>query len=391
MSNEKKLTRAQLYELVWSKAMTRIAADFGLSDNGLRKICKRYNVPYPPRGYWAKLEAGKPTKRTRLPQPDKEEDIRIAPSGVVLGPRPDITGAKPVLEKIVVRPSTSLVNAHPLVTATARALERADKAIGERKKVRERNRLLGRPSFSDLYLSKDFEDRLRVVPDGKGLACLVSPGQRVRALLIWDTILRTGEASGLSFSVADGTTIEGFGGCAKISMFEIVTKNERTPEQFFRDDLLTGTLRIVCGGADCPTIRVTDEKGKPLEDQLHGLITKIVKALAGMKERRDARLQREEENRRRWEEQRRAEEARQEQRRIAAEDAAQERARRDQLAKEADNWAQAQRIRDYIAAVAQSDTYRPNPEGSDKWLRWAQGVADSLDPLPSRLRSFTEL
>lgn len=33
--------------------MSRLSERFGLSGNGLAKICRRLDVPYPPRGYWA--------------------------------------------------------------------------------------------------------------------------------------------------------------------------------------------------------------------------------------------------------------------------------------------------------------------------------------------------
>jgi hypothetical protein len=63
MGEMKSLTRRELYDLVWSKPITKLAADFGISDVGLAKICDRYRVPSPPRGYWAKLEAGKKVKQ----------------------------------------------------------------------------------------------------------------------------------------------------------------------------------------------------------------------------------------------------------------------------------------------------------------------------------------
>lgn len=53
------LTRQELYDLVWSTPMTKAAEGLGLSDRGLAKICARHRVPSPPRGYWAKKEAGK--------------------------------------------------------------------------------------------------------------------------------------------------------------------------------------------------------------------------------------------------------------------------------------------------------------------------------------------
>jgi hypothetical protein len=48
------LTREQLYELVWSKPMQRLAEDFGVTDRASAKLCARKQVPVPPRGYWAK-------------------------------------------------------------------------------------------------------------------------------------------------------------------------------------------------------------------------------------------------------------------------------------------------------------------------------------------------
>src|SRR5687767_12788611 len=45
------LTREELYELVWSTPMSRLAGRYGLSDVGLAKVCDRHHVPRPPRGY----------------------------------------------------------------------------------------------------------------------------------------------------------------------------------------------------------------------------------------------------------------------------------------------------------------------------------------------------
>lgn len=62
------LTRKELYDLVWSEAMTTICKRFGLSDNGLRKHCKSMNIPTPSLGYWAKLQHGKKVERIPLPE-----------------------------------------------------------------------------------------------------------------------------------------------------------------------------------------------------------------------------------------------------------------------------------------------------------------------------------
>ena len=58
----KTITRKELYELVWTKPTMDISKEFGLSDRGLGKVCERYDIPKPPRGYWQKLSAGEKIK-----------------------------------------------------------------------------------------------------------------------------------------------------------------------------------------------------------------------------------------------------------------------------------------------------------------------------------------
>ena len=61
------LPRSQLYELVWTKPVRDVAADFGISDVALAKRCRALNIPLPWRGYWAKVAAGQKPRRTPLP------------------------------------------------------------------------------------------------------------------------------------------------------------------------------------------------------------------------------------------------------------------------------------------------------------------------------------
>jgi hypothetical protein len=50
------LNRKSLYREVWEKPISTLSPKYGLSDVGLKKICKTLNVPTPPRGYWAKVQ-----------------------------------------------------------------------------------------------------------------------------------------------------------------------------------------------------------------------------------------------------------------------------------------------------------------------------------------------
>ena len=61
-----KYDRETLYQEVWQDPVTTVAKHYGLSDNGLRKICKKLDIPLPEAGYWAKLRAGKAVSKPKL-------------------------------------------------------------------------------------------------------------------------------------------------------------------------------------------------------------------------------------------------------------------------------------------------------------------------------------
>jgi hypothetical protein len=75
MSNTRPIaeySRQELYDLIWSTPALKLAADFGISSVAVAKRCKRLEIPRPPRGYWAKVEAGRTPKKVPLP-PTAEE------------------------------------------------------------------------------------------------------------------------------------------------------------------------------------------------------------------------------------------------------------------------------------------------------------------------------
>lgn len=63
------LTRQELYDLVWSNPMMHAAKQFEISGVMLGRICKERNVPRPPRGYWANLQATSSKKVGRFVKP----------------------------------------------------------------------------------------------------------------------------------------------------------------------------------------------------------------------------------------------------------------------------------------------------------------------------------
>jgi hypothetical protein len=61
------MTREELYEKVWSIPMQKLAVEFGFSDRGFAKLCRRHQIPVPPRGHWARLQVGQSVQRIPLP------------------------------------------------------------------------------------------------------------------------------------------------------------------------------------------------------------------------------------------------------------------------------------------------------------------------------------
>jgi hypothetical protein len=68
------VTRQELYNLVWSKPMSRLALEYNISDNGLRKICKKFEIPLPLLGHWQKIQYNKKVPVIPLPKDFKGED-----------------------------------------------------------------------------------------------------------------------------------------------------------------------------------------------------------------------------------------------------------------------------------------------------------------------------
>lgn len=127
------LTRRTLYDFVWSRPMTKVAEELGISDVGLKKICEKHRVPTPPRGYWAKKEAGQPVKQIRFHEAADPQDERIVIIGsrnalspeiqLILDQERERRKAKPRPELIAAADTVGPIqDVHPAVAATARAL-----------------------------------------------------------------------------------------------------------------------------------------------------------------------------------------------------------------------------------------------------------------------------
>jgi len=132
MAEERRFTRQEFFDLVWSTPMQQLAKEFKLSDVGLAKTCKRYNIPRPERGYWQKAAVGRTPKRPALPEaPNGADEIRFyIPDDPLPQPEPIIS---PQVAQWIERehdPANKIIvpkkvgKFHPLVRKAKDALER---------------------------------------------------------------------------------------------------------------------------------------------------------------------------------------------------------------------------------------------------------------------------
>ncbi|MFS8051606.1 hypothetical protein QD357_02150 [Rhizobium sp. BR 317] len=77
-----RLSREELYNLVWSEPMKTLCGRFKISDVALKKTCVKSLIPTPNRGYWAKKEAGKRTVQIPLPLRPPGMDNEIIVGGI---------------------------------------------------------------------------------------------------------------------------------------------------------------------------------------------------------------------------------------------------------------------------------------------------------------------
>jgi len=366
-----KIERKQLHKQVWSKPMTKLAKDYGISDVGLKKICKKLNIPTPPRGYWAKVHGGQKPNRTRLPRLKYcQDDTYYLDPQNELAPEPELgDDARQIIDKIEriaeIPIPKRLVRPHPLV---AGALAKMKKTQPDKYNI---VRIFG-DSCIDIRVSRQSINR----------ACRIA-----------NAFVRFIEKHGFELSIRNQETqicVPGIDDKVSIYLKEKVkqmphtkTASELADEERWGwargpkyDFEPTGILGLFIDTYSCRGLKKQwhDTKKAKIEKRLVDFTLGIIR-IADCKRRR--RLEREEEDRR-WEEERRRRAELERLRQIELE-------KRSMLERQAQRWEQSQQIRAFIEAVRekamQIEQMGPDSGQLENWIEWASEHADRLDPL----------
>ena len=355
------LSRSQIYEMIWSKPIQQVAPTLGLSDVGLAKLCKRYDIPRPPRGYWAKLQHGQAPPKSPLPDPGRDPRVRFEDAGQNASDR-----STPEFNRIRVTYPIPEGASHPLVAKARSHFERLE------------------PNKTGLLVPR------KHCP----LNVRVSPAQLDRALAVVDALLCAFESRGERVEAGPSVVVGGyrFG-------FEVREELEEAEEPLEPDlsgeyefhhrrkkivERLSGVLclQITGGGSAAKGMQrnYRDSQRTPLEGRLESIANSIPRAIARDRNRqiREAAEQREIAAK--------AEQRRQERERIRAHVQKQddEQALLDELLANAESWHRARLLREYIAEIQGRLDWVEDPkelENIKNYIRGALMHADRIDPL----------
>lgn len=377
------LTRAELYQLVWSQPLRILSKRFGISDVALAKRCRSANIPLPGIGYWAKKEAGKPTSQPELPprgfgqtdsldigrggewggRAESDEDLlRTTPRP----PEPFPDGFPEVMVRArqlvgTVRVSSSLAKPHPVV---ARLL-RDDDIRREKQKA---------STYLSDYYAPFFE----------------SPFER-RRLRFMNSLLHAlarvgGKASvhgreGQELGVTIGNMHLGF----KLAPLKQLSTNY-PPKQLASNE----KMKLELGWYEPPPeVKPlwADGEGQTLENQIEEIAASLVAYAEwayrhGLQREYEYRVERKRELEERIRKQKEEEARRERERKEKA-----EADRRNKLLADAAAWRTASNVRGYVdaqLAIWSQAAEAKSPSSIRAWADWARSQADEIDPLRAR-------
>lgn len=112
--------------------MNKLAIELDLSDQGLSKVCRRYDIPVPPLGYWQKLAYGKAVERPPLESARFDENVLVQVSpGVKMRPKPikpEVTKANSSASEPEEEPKAEKAEKpHPMLINIRKAFDRSKK------------------------------------------------------------------------------------------------------------------------------------------------------------------------------------------------------------------------------------------------------------------------
>ncbi len=363
MERSHRVTRNELYEMVWARPMIHVAKDLGITGNGLARACERLGVPYPQRGYWAKKQAGKPIKQDPLPAlkegaKDWTDITPPAPKRARLPEAIHVAAEVSALSTGLSIPD-DMTDLHKLVHSWIKEHEKdqQERAVDHRRAMRERG--WSSPLIPDLTE----RDRYRFRVTSAIFKGLEQAGCKIEQALV------SGKATILT-------------GKQKVEI-SVAEKMVRSTKSWQEARAWTAFSQFAKSGLDASGyLRVTINTwipGKQPEwvesdkTKMETMLPAIIGGIAAMEPILERQAREREEQHQRYQEE---ESRRRERQRIATID----NKRWERFRQHAIDWNEATRIAAFITEVEAQAGETSDP-GLKEWIAWARTKLDALNPL----------
>jgi hypothetical protein len=354
--------RQELYEKVWQFPLRTLAAEYGISDVGLAKVCRKLEIPLPGLGHWTKIACGQCIARPSLPAMER---VPVLIRQMRKSETPILPDDAPKLERIEslsaakTPPVTKAMLAHPLIEKTRLLLNEAASRDGEKLwATRE-------AEWLDLRVTKRCLARALGV-----MAGIIHMLEREGFKLVVEK-----KNSESTSAIVYGETIR-FGLIERFRQVKLTSKPDASSRYSYNPIRLepTGELSMeIWSYARGLQKTWRDRESGHLEDQLPKCLAGMMRIALRERAERD-KGEKEEQAR-----QKRIDEVRSELIQIEKEEK-----KIKTLEREAIRWERAERIREYVEAVRQDAVRKANSEERAKileWVTWAERQADRIDPL----------
>jgi hypothetical protein len=402
--------RQTLFEEVWQTPLTTLSKKYGLSDNGLRKICKSLGIPLPKAGHWAKLAVGKAVARPKLP-PAKDKttyqswrqfdpaipSTKRQSDAEWLRERQEYEAIEDNAVSVVAKPRKWHPAVEPLRAWLLKCIEEYRTALKKQAESKKRSKA-GKHGIEHYYADWDVRQHEPILGSThKSAAMRVSLQTYERALSIFNALAFAAEKRGFEVTYGDGRRERLFFrmedalfGLYITEHLDTVVKtvgnpwNSETSEKSIA--ISSGRMRLNVERPGYGVMPVNDAEGSPIESNLNKVFFHAYRYVVREREetRRREFIQQQEDEKKRIRDE--AEQKRKEVERLKAE----EEQRRANLINQSEGWHQSNRIRQLVHHVQASSTIDQSSAKFGEWRTWAMAVADSIDPTASLSIQFSE-
>lgn len=346
------LSREELYELVWVTPLTKLSKQFNLSDNGLRKICIKYDVPLPKSGHWQKIQHGKVVEIPKLIMKDKWADVKIE--------------------------FRSEQNEHPL-SKLARITKEIEEELTLELIVPERLSnpcVIIREARADLNLKKSTTHRgfkTTISTSNNKLSISVTKENVPRALRIMDTFIKVSLARGHQIEIEGTETVYKVNG----ENYKIRFREKHTRQNV--NDGRWRTSELVPNGV--LSLKLDTLFSKEWQDGKILLESQIAKIIASFEIRAEDDKKERAEREVYWADQKKKQ-------KIKDDELARERwelSKVDLLLEHAKSWSDSQSIKTFLNHIQSSADFKKD---HNEWMEWAIGEYERMNPLTNGTDEF---